>query len=55
MMRTCCVMALLATSFSSTPPMKMLTVRGPTNWDAICFTSLGHVALRVEGRAFECK
>ncbi len=38
------VMALLATSFSSTPPRKTWTVRLVTNWDAMAFTSRGHVA-----------
>eukprot|EP00983_Pelagomonas_calceolata_P078372 1154237-Pelagomonas_calceolata.AAC.16 len=54
MILTCCVMALFATSFSSTPPMKMWTVRGPTNWEAMAFTSFGQVAL-CTGRNRKCQ
>jgi hypothetical protein len=41
---TCCVMDLLATSLSSTPPMKTCTVWLVTNCEAMAFTSLGQVA-----------
>mmetsp|Transcript_5482 Transcript_5482/g.16626 ORF Transcript_5482/g.16626 Transcript_5482/m.16626 type:complete len:253 (+) Transcript_5482:83-841(+) len=43
---TFCVMDLLATSFSSTPPMNTCTVWLTTNCDAIALTSRGHVALK---------
>ena len=43
-MSTNCVMDLLATSLSSTPPMKMCTVWLRTNWEAMDLTSRGQVA-----------
>ena len=48
---TNCVMDLLATSFSSTPPMNTCTVRLVTKVLAICLTSRGQVALQLQSRA----
>ena len=42
--KSTCLIALLAMSFSSTPPTKTCTVRFCTNWLAMAFTSRGQVA-----------